>query len=103
MVLRIILIACMVLSCSNVENSSLQKRKNKGNINQLKRHAYRKCGFQKNAEPYIANDLGDKSEVCLNGELKSLEKTSRWERHIQNPVKHLRWRFLQKLLTTESC
>ena len=75
-----ILMAWMILFCSSVENSSLQKRKNKANINQLKRHLYRKCGFQKNADPYIANDLGDKSEVCLNGELKSLPKTSKWQR-----------------------
>ena len=80
MILRTILIVWMVLFCANVENSSLHKRKNKANVNKLKRHAYRKCGFQKNAEPYIANDLGDKSEVCLNGELKSLQKTGKWQR-----------------------
>ena len=67
----------MILFCANVENASLQKRKNKATINQLKRHLYRKCGFQKNADPYIANDLGDKSEFCLNGELKNLQKTSK--------------------------
>ena len=67
----------MILFCANVENVSLQKRKNKATINQLKRHLYRKCGFQKNADPYIANDLGDKSEFCLNEELKNLQKTSK--------------------------
>ena len=67
----------MILFCANVGNLSLQKRKNKATINKLKRHLYRKRGFQKNADPYIANDLGNKSEFCLNGELKNLQKISK--------------------------
>ena len=37
-----------------------------------------------------------------NNPSESLDLVSTFQKNIQNPVKHLRWRFLRKQLTTES-